>query len=61
VTTEELVMVASHDHRLVVISVFISILAAYAARDMVERVRDAHGPIWLAWLVSGATADGIGT
>ena len=51
----------SHDHRLVVLSVLISILAAYAARDLSERVSDARGRAWLAWLVGGATADGIGT
>ena len=39
----------------------ISILAAYAALDLSERVRDARGWAWLAWLVGGATADGIGT
>jgi PAS domain S-box-containing protein len=54
-------MVASHNPRLVALSVFISILAAYAARDLSERVRDARGWAWLAWLVGGATACGIGT
>lgn len=40
---------------------FISILAAYAARDLSERVSAARGRVWLAWLVVGATVDGIGT
>jgi len=53
-------MVASHNHGLVALSVLISILAAYAARDLSERVRDARGGARLAWLVGGATACGIG-
>src|ERR1700730_591196 len=57
--TEGQVMVASHNHYLVALSVVISILAAYAARDLSERVRDASGWAWLAWLVGGATASGI--
>lgn len=35
------VMVAYHDYRLVALSVVISILTAYAASDLVERVRAA--------------------
>lgn len=53
-------MVASHDHRLVVLSVLVSILAAYAALALVERVRDARGRAWLAWVAGAATVDGIG-
>jgi NO-binding membrane sensor protein with MHYT domain len=52
---------ASHDHRLVALSVLVSILAAYAARDLAERVSDARGRPWLAWLLGVATVDGIGT
>lgn len=59
--TDGLVMIASHDPRLIVLSVLISILAAYAARALTERVHDAGGRVWLAWLVGGATVDGIGT
>src|SRR5437764_14150729 len=59
--TIDQVMVASHDHRLVALSVFVSILAAYAALALVERLRDARGRVWIAWLVGGATVDGIGT
>jgi PAS domain S-box-containing protein len=58
-TTTDL-MVGSHDYRFVLLSIVISILAAYAARNLAERVRDARGGAWLAWLVGGATADGIG-
>ncbi len=59
--TEDLVMVASYDYRLVALSVVISILGAYAARALSERVRDTRGRVWLAWLVGGAIADGICT
>ena len=46
---EDQVMVASHDHYLVALSVVISILGAYAARDLSERVRDARGRAWEPW------------
>jgi NO-binding membrane sensor protein with MHYT domain len=60
--TSDLMMVGSYDYSLVALSVFVSILAAYAARDLAERVRTAaRGRTWLAWLVGGAAADGIGT
>jgi PAS domain S-box-containing protein len=55
------VMVVSHDHTLIALSVFISILAAYSARDLSERIRDSRGFVWLAWLLSGALANGIST
>jgi len=58
--TGEQVLAHSHDYRLVVLSVLISILAAYAARALIDRLRDAHGRAWLAWLAGGATVDGIG-
>jgi NO-binding membrane sensor protein with MHYT domain len=53
-----MVMVATHDHRLVALSVVVSILAADAAIALAERIRDARGRTWLAWLVGGATVDG---
>jgi len=56
----DIILSASFDYRLVALSVFISILAAYAARDLAERLSDARGRIWLAWLVGGAMAHGIG-
>jgi PAS domain S-box-containing protein len=55
------VMVAYHDHRLVALSVVISILAAYAARNLVGRINNARGLVWLVWLVGAAVVDGIGT
>jgi PAS domain S-box-containing protein len=60
-TAGNVVVVASHDPWLVALSVAISIVAAYAARDLSERIRDARGHAWLAWLAGGAVADGIGT
>jgi NO-binding membrane sensor protein with MHYT domain len=59
--TEYPVLVVFHDHRLVVLSVFISMFAAYASRDLSDRVRDARGRIWLLWLAGGTVVDGIGT
>jgi PAS domain S-box-containing protein len=44
-----------------VLSVVISILAAYAARATFERVVEARGRSRLAWIVGGAATDGIGT
>jgi methyl-accepting chemotaxis protein PixJ len=60
-TTDDMIIVGSHDYRFVVLSVFISILAAYAARDLSERVSVARGRAWLAWLAVGALVDAIGT
>ncbi|HYY58133.1 MAG TPA: MHYT domain-containing protein [Pyrinomonadaceae bacterium] len=57
------IIVAHHDPGLVALSIFVSILAAYAARALIDRLRDAGGRTWtwLAWLAVGATVDGIGT
>jgi NO-binding membrane sensor protein with MHYT domain len=38
-------MVASHNHFLVVLSVVVSILGAYAATVLIERLRDARGAV----------------
>src|ERR1700676_3071033 len=54
-------MVASHDHLLIVLSVLISIVAAYSAGDLSARIRDARGRAWLAWLIGGAAGNGICT
>ena len=53
-------MAGSYDHLVVVLSVLIAVLASYAALDLAERVTAARGAIRLAWLISGATAMGIG-
>lgn len=51
-TTTDL-MVGSHDYRPAALSILISILAAYAANSLVDRLRDARGRLkskrnWLA-------------
>ena len=58
---EDVVMDCSYDPGLVALSVLISVLAAHATRDLSERVRNARGLLWLAWLLGGATASGIAT
>jgi two-component system, sensor histidine kinase and response regulator len=60
-TSATLIMTAAYDHYLVVLSVLISILGAYAAIHLSERVKAARGWAWLAWLAGVATADGIDT
>src|SRR5580698_8203048 len=50
----------SYDHRLVVLSVLLAVLASYAALDLASRVTAAHGRIRLAWLFGGASAMGLG-
>ena len=55
------VMVCQHDLRLVVLSILISIMAAFAARELLGRINEARGPLWLAWLAGTSVVDGIGT
>jgi PAS domain S-box-containing protein len=55
-----LVLSGYYDYRLVAISVLISILAAYVALDLAERVTTARGAARMAWLYGGAAAMGIG-
>ena len=55
------VIVASHDPSLVALSVLVSILAAYAAHALSDRLIVARGRAWLGWLVGGAVVDGMGT
>src|SRR5271170_6194300 len=55
-----LVLSGYYDYRLVAISAFISILAAYVALDLAERITTARGTSRLAWLYGGAAAMGIG-
>jgi Bacterial signalling protein N terminal repeat len=55
-----LVMMTSYDYRLVVLSIFISILASYAALDLAGRATAARGRVRLAWLAGGACAMGMG-
>jgi PAS domain S-box-containing protein len=54
------VIYSNYDYRLVVLSVCISILVAYAALDLVERITSSTGWTRIIWLYGGATAMGIG-
>ncbi len=54
-------MVCDHDLRLVVLSILVSILAAFAARELLGRINAARGRLWLAWLAGTSVVDGIGT
>jgi PAS domain S-box-containing protein len=56
----ELVMAGSYDLRLVALSVFIAVLASYAALDLAGRVTSARDWARTVWLSCGATAMGIG-
>jgi signal transduction histidine kinase/DNA-binding response OmpR family regulator len=49
-----------YDPRLVVVSVLIAILAAYAALDLAGRVTAARGVVRFLWLSGGAFAMGLG-
>jgi PAS domain S-box-containing protein len=54
------VLVSSYDYRLVVLSVVIAILAAYAALDLAGRVTSTRSQIRFVWLMGGSLAMGIG-
>src|SRR5215472_4254330 len=54
------VLTGSYDTRLVILSVVIAILAAYAALDLAGRVTAAHGRMRTAWMCGGAFAFGLG-
>jgi NO-binding membrane sensor protein with MHYT domain len=59
--TAATVMTGSYDLRLVVLSVFISMLGAYASVELAERIAAAHGRTRLWWAIGGGTASGLGT
>jgi hypothetical protein len=48
------------DCRLVVLSSFIVIIAAYVTLAVVERMKTAQGIAWFAWLGGGASGIGVG-
>jgi two-component system, sensor histidine kinase and response regulator len=54
------VLVGFYDYRLVALSVFIAIVAAYAALDLAGRVTAARGVARFIWFGGGAFAMGIG-
>lgn len=51
---------AHHDLSLVVVSVVIAVLASYTTLTLAIQVTHARGRAWLAWLVGGSLAMGIG-
>jgi PAS domain S-box-containing protein len=56
----ESILAGSYDYRLVALSVFIAMLASYAALDLGGRVTASRGRLRLVWLAGGATAMGMG-
>jgi len=56
----ETTLASSYDYRLVALSVFISILASYAALDLGGRVTASRGAVQLTWLTGGSLAMGMG-
>jgi PAS domain S-box len=52
-------MPAYHDPLLVALSILVSIVAAYAARALIERLRDADGRAWFIWWLCSSIVDGI--
>ena len=59
-TEQGTVLVGQYNYFLVVVSVLIAMLSAYAALDLAERVTYAKGRAQLVWLSCGATAMGTG-
>jgi PAS domain S-box-containing protein len=53
-------LVGSYNHRLVALSVFISVVASYAALDLGGRVTASRGRLRLMWLIGGAASMGMG-
>jgi PAS domain S-box-containing protein len=53
-------MVGKYEQPLVVLSILISVLAAYAALDLAGRVTSSQGKVRVLWMGGGATAMGIG-
>ena len=49
----DLVILGSYDYRLVALSVFIAILASYAALDLSGRVTSSHGRVHVLWILMG--------
>src|SRR5580698_7632007 len=58
--TLETGLAGSYDYRLVALSVFIAMIASYAALDLGGRVTASRGRLRLIWLTGGASAMGTG-
>ena len=59
-TEQGAILLGHYNYFLVVVSVCIAMLSAYAALDLAERVTSAKGNARLLWLSCGATAMGTG-
>src|ERR1700674_4392507 len=59
-TSASAALTGSYDYSEVARSVFIAIVASYAALDLAGRVTAARGRTRLAWLSGGASAMGLG-
>src|SRR5258708_4618609 len=59
-TASDQTLVGFYDYRLVILSVVIAIVAAYAALDLAGRVTSARTRIRFVWLTGGSFAMGIG-
>jgi signal transduction histidine kinase len=57
----ETAMVGAYDHRIAALSICLSLLGAFAALNLAERTKGAHGKARLAWLIGGGLASGFGT
>ena len=57
----ECVLHAHHDARFVVLSIALSIMASYAARDLCARMRASRTRLWLLWFAAATIVDGVGT
>jgi diguanylate cyclase len=55
-----LVPLVHFDCRLVILSSFIVIIAAYVTLAVVDRMKTAQGMAWFAWLGGGAFGIGVG-
>jgi len=53
-------LVATYNYWVVALSVLVSVLAAYAAQDLSERVSVARGPPRAGWLAGAAVVAGLG-
>ena len=56
----EAVLIGSYDYGLVGLSVFLAMLASYAALDLAGRINAARGGLRSVWLGGGAFAMGLG-
>jgi two-component system sensor histidine kinase/response regulator len=54
------VFLGAYDYRIVALSIFIAMLASYAALDLGGRVTAAHGRVRVLWLAGGSVTMGLG-